>query len=420
MWEQSFLHGRLFHGQLGEKSVKTEPVSWDSLSFGPMRLIRIGYISDREVWVSGRTDNHWYHYTGDSGHLPLVGEQDKDPDLPACFTYYYGRAKDGSGAWGDYFVQNVPPVTETEIPDIHSFEIPLTLQAMDYDRTFSYPPEIKDLLSAFPACYVDRYKRPVQRARGRTYPVAMEKVSTYWRDLPETSYPVVVSLKDSPFAVADLEPEHTPNEKAYFDSLPGWYVERTIRGGYHKLVGCDTKQYKYRRSKNLELLNETQSTFYGIDAEWLSDKPEPLDLTGWEPVGNSGTNAVRPDIPVTARKERPDVERLVWQLRKKADERVSTARARAEALYRADEDLSHGEYAALRALYEQDVAPYRKQIAPDLLPWVLEAYAEGIIPYREKHGTMRQGLPYLVYLGAVIIERKDGCLLWRTENQSSS
>lgn len=376
-----------------------------------MRPIQVYRISDREMWVQEKTKENWYHYLGEYGDIELtLQNQYTQKEIPISieqlgegFFYYYGKAwhKEEEHV---YFVQNTPSVTYNKIPDIKRMQMPFTLQALDYDQTFHYPNDIKQFLSALPACYVDRYKRPIKKAYGRTYPIAMEQVKTTWKDLPETTYPIVVDFRKTPFGVADLEPEHTTEDLEHFHSLPGYYEEETPRGGKHKLVRIEDGTFKFRYSPGLEFIHESQVTLYGIHGKWLCDNPPALDISNYQKIGHT-------EHTITARLERPDVSKEVRLLKEKAIQNVSSGISIAETLYQRDTDISHGEYVALRTLYEQDIAPYANQFDSGLLPWILESYATDVIPHREKHETMRNELPYLVYLAGIIIEKKSH--IWR-------
>lgn len=429
MLEQSALHGRIFRSDLMGKTLVSKPVPLDTIQFGPMRPVQIYRISDKELWVQDKHKGDWYHYLGSFGSLdlPLVGtyprEKIRISDYISGdgFFYYYGKAlcdaknagsRNGKKVEQLYFVQNEPPVSYAGIPDVNRIQIPLTLQTLDYDRSFHYPEKIKTLLEGIPACYVDRYKRPIKQAYGRTYPIAMEQVKTTWKELPETTYPVVVDFGKTSYAVADLEPEHTSDDLAHFMSLPGFYEEETPRGGKHKVVRIDSDSFKFRYSPGLEIINQSQVTLYGIGAKWLKDDPENLDITAYHKIGHT-------EHQVFAVLERPDVSDAVKAIRRKAEENLSMGVEAASQLYRTDPDESHGEFVALRTLYKQDIKPYANQFPSGLLPWILESYASDVITHREKHETMRSGLPYLVYLAAIIIGKED-VKTWEGQSYISS
>ena len=168
-----------------------------------------------------------------------------------------------------------------------------------------------------------------------------------------------------------------------------------------KLIKIDAPDFKFRYSDGLEIINQSQATLYGINGTWLKDNPEPIDVTVYNVVG-------RVERTVVALLERPDVTEAVALLTQKANENLSAGRRIAKNQYMTDPNTSHGEYMVLWTLYQEDLLPYANQFDRQLLPWILEQYAMTIIEHREKHETMRQGLPYLVYLAAIIIEKRGG------------
>ena len=403
MLEQSVLHGKVFCIRQTEKTLTSKAVSINEISFGPMRPIHLYVISDKEIFICDINKDDWYHYKGESGgfHLVLM-EKTRPATIPNVTEhfYYYGKAK-----YKDeehiYFIKNMPPVTMSDIPDVNMIQIPITLQALDYDMTFSYPDKLKEQLGDVLACYTDRYKRPIKHVKDATYPVPIENVTTKFRELTECNYPVVFNFRNTFYGIADLEPHHTEQDMEHFNSLDGYYIEDTPRGGKHKLVLIESSDFKFRYSDGLEIINQSQATLYGINGTWLEDDPKPIDVSVYNAVGHA-------DHKVIAKLDRPDVTQEVMLLKEKAEENLSTGRQAANNFYRTDPDTSHGEFMVLWTLYQEDMLPYAKQFDRELLPWILEQYAMDIIEHREKHETMRMGLPYLVYLSAIIIEIRGG------------
>lgn len=403
MLEQSARYGRVFLSEQKGKYLVSRPADITEIQFGPMRPLCFYPVSDSRMAVEDREQGMWYLYDGADGLLSLT-ETRKDPPEGLSFFqfYYYGLARKQEGEeWVHhrYFVKAQPSVTWEGIPGMETIEIPLTLQRLDYDRTFAYPDRLNEALATIPACYVDRYKRPIRRISGQTFPVSMDEVPTIWRDLPPASYPKAVRFTGTPFGVLDLEPEHTKEDEQVFDNTPAFYTEQTPRGGSHKLVWMKDPGYKFRYSPGLELLGQTQATFYGINGQWIDDRPEPIDLTGWTCVGHT-KREVKTSVT------RPDVSTAVDRLKQKAAEKFSLTRELTAKTYYRDPDVSHADYVALYKLYHGDIKPYASQFPAEDLPWILEAYSEGVIPHREKHETLRNGLPYLVYLASIIIEKE--------------
>lgn len=407
MLEQSETYQRLYLSEVRGKYLVSRPVSLPEVAFGPMRPLFFYPLADEWMIVEDRQQGLWYEYEGKEGLLTRKGKTIPKEDLPplgSSWFYYYGAAfwtdpKTEEEQFHRYFVKSPPAVTREETPGMDIIEIPLTLQRLDYAQTFTYPKELDQALATFPASYVDRYKRPIRRIQGRTYPVSMDKVTTLWKDLGPTTYPKVIRFTDTPFGVADLEPEHTKEDEDLFQQIPGFYQEKTPRGGSHKLVWLKDPGYKFRYSPGLELLGQTQVTFYGIEGVWLEDTPPPMETDGWIPVGH-----VHRDCKT--RLDRPDVTESVKALKERAWQQYSLTRELAAKAYVKDPDPSHADYMALYKLYHGDIKAYADQFPAEDLPWILEAYSQGVIPHREKHETIRNGLPYLVYLASIIIGRE--------------
>ena len=400
MLEQSILHGKVYCVTQTETSLQTKAVALTDISFGPMRPIHLYVISDMEIFICDINKDDWYHYKSDSktSILPLIDKirPESIPQVTEHF-YYYGQAK-YKDEFHTYFIKNMPRVTISDIPDVNTVPFPITLQTLDYEETFTYPDRLRKELANIPACYTDRYKRPIKRTYDATYPISIDKVTTKFIELPMCTYPVVLNFANTIYGIADLEPHHTEEDITHFNSLDGYYVEDTPRGGKHKLVKIESPEFKFRYSDGLEIINQSQATLYGINGTWLNDNPNPIDVTVYKEVGHT-------EHEVIAALDRPNVEREVELLQKKAIENLSIGKQTAERLYRTDADVSHGEYMALWVLYRDDILPYAKQLDRSLLPWILERYAMDVIEHRSKHETMRHGLPYLVYLSAIIIER---------------
>lgn len=400
MLEQSILHGKVYCVAQTETSLQTKAVPLTDISFGPIRPIHLYVISDMEIFICDISKDDWYHYKSDSktSILPLI-DKIRPKSIPQVTEhfYYYGQAK-YKDKFHTYFIKNMPRVTISDIPDVNTIPFPITLQTLDYEETFSYPDQLRKELANIPACYTDRYKRPIKRTHDATYPISIDKVTTKFIELPMCTYPVVLNFANTIYGIADLEPHHTEEDIAHFNSLDGYYVEDTPRGGKHKLVKIKSPEFKFRYSDGLEIINQSQATLYGINGTWLNDNPNSIDVTVYKEVGHT-------EHEIIATLDRPNVEQEVELLRKKAIENLSIGKQTAERLYRTDADVSHGEYMVLWVLYRDDILPYSKQLDRNLLPWILEQYAMDVIEHRSKHETMRHGLPYLVYLSAIIIER---------------
>lgn len=90
-----------------------------------------------------------------------------------------------------------------------------------------------------------------------------------------------------------------------------------------------------------------------------------------------------------------------------------------------DHDLSKYEYSYLAFLYTKmqmliKAAPLKSHTYTDSeCAWLLYTLAKDRIPYREKHETYRQGLPWLLYLSKTIIETYEPAPEKRKKGESS-
>lgn len=403
MLEQSFEHGAVYLSYVQSDRLITKSVRIPDVKFGPSRPVYIVVTNDF-VYVQDANTKIVYLYSG--GHLQAQGTDIPMPEQRRFF-YYYGMAYIPNAKTEEkyypFFTQNRPPKQIDTIPDIRQFEPPRTLQNLGYRQTFTYPVEIIDLLGDIKATYVDRYKRPIRTEKGRTFPISMDKVTTTFKELEPTNYPVVVDLSKTHFAMVDLEPGYTAEDLEHFEQLDGYYLESTPRGGKHLLVPIQSDAFKFRYSEHLEIINEGMVTLYGIEPKILSTTPDYLDTSIYESTIRRVTAPVR--------HVSDDIQRYVDALKAQSDKVASPAKTYARNRYEQESDMSYADYIALYIIYMQDVYPYHKQLPEASLPWILEAYARDVIPWRSKHDTMRNGVPYMVHLANEIIQynkRKDG------------
>ena len=394
MIEQTSLNGKLYLSYISNNTLVSKHIQRAHIQFGPPQPITIFKVQ-KKVYVQYEHTKQLYLYEN---------EQQQDiitpPSLQSGYFYYYGIAsytdKDGHKQQFPYFIQNKPQVMIHEIPDMKTFELPRTLQSLDYDITFIYPNELYNLIGDYQATYVDKYKRPIRCQHGRLYPISIDKVTTTFNMLQPSTYPVVVNLTNTPFAVVDLEPGYTDDDLAHFQSLQGYYKEKTPRGGQHLIVPLTSDTFKFRYSDKLEVINNSMITFYGINGEWLQDNPAPLDISKYNVTNHTTYDKIDTHIP-------QNIQVYVDRIIQKSKQTFSTAHVLAKQKYEQDNDISHGEYLALFILYQRDIKPYISQFPSQEVPWILAAYATKIIPWREKHETMRNGVPYLTYLAHRII-----------------
>lgn len=404
MLEQIRRNGRVYDVKPGEKSVLSKPAVIPQYEFGPYRPVTIYRMNDNEMWVKDEAHGDWYHYRGSSYDMELISKEDVyETSVQGCF-YLYGMARKGEETF-PYFVQDMPYVQKPLIPDVQHMQMPFSMLMLDYGRMFVYPKGLKELLKDCPVAYADRFKRPIVREAGHTYPISLKNQPSKWEDLPESTYPTVADLSGTNFAVLDLEPVHTMEEEAVYESITGYYEEETMRGGKHKLVRLDDTTFKFRYGHGLELIANGMITFYGINGLMLMSDPPPMKTTGFAPVGHVARMMKPMDMP-------EDVVSLVQKLEAYVSD-VPARKARILARHQSNEDNSSREFNILLDLYRELFVNYREEFPENVLPWMLAASASGIIEPREKHETRRNGLPYLVYLSAIICERKEGARIWR-------
>lgn len=404
MLEQTKKNGRVYNVQQGDKSVLSKPAVIPEFEFGPYRPVSIYRIDDNDMWVKDEAHGDWYHYKGEAYPLPLIAKETSHQESGPSSFYLYGAAGHGDEVVS-YFVQDAPYVRKRIIPDIQMMEMPFTMRALDYGMTFTYPEALKKLLENCPVAYADRFKRPVIRSEGHTYPISLAKQSFKWGELPDARYPVVADLAGTHFAVLDLEPSRTKEEEMVYESIMGYYEEETIRGGRHKLVRLDDTTFKFRYGKGLELIANGMITFYGIKGRMLHAAPEPMKTEGFAPVGHVARTMKIADMPA-------EITPLIEKLESYTGD-LYLAKTRIHDKHMFNPDNSNREFNILLDLYKTVVGPYRKMFTEEQIPWVLAACAADIIEPREKHATQRNGLPYLVYLSAIICEKKEGAKIWK-------
>lgn len=404
MLEQIKKNGRVYQVQPAEKSVQSKPVKIPEFAFGPYRPISVYRISDQEMWVKDEAHGDWYHYKGEGYSLSLVERKTSYEEQGQRCFYLYGIAESENEKI-PYFVQDVPYVKTRNIPDIQTMKMPFSMLALNYDRIFTYPEALKKLLGDCPVSYADRFKRPIIRSDGHTYPISLSKQSFRWELLSDSRYPVVADLSGTHFAVLDLEPSRTKEEESVYESVMGYYEEETIRGGRHKLVRLDDETFKFRYGKGLELIANTMVTFYGINGKMLHASPEPMKTTGFTPVGHIARTIKPADIPT-------EIAHLVEKLESYTGD-LFLVKTRIRDKHATNADNSNREFNILLDLYKEVVHPYRNMFTEEQIPWILTACAADIIEPREKHATQRNGLPYLVYLSAIICEKKEGAKIWK-------
>lgn len=398
MIEQSFEHGAVYLSEERTTILTSKPVKVTDIAFGPWRHIQIAH-KDPFVYVKDTRTKTIYLY--ENKQLQITSDTLSMPSDTNHYLYYYGLANHNTDGEFPYYIQNRPQVSYNKTPDIKSFQLPRTLQDLGYDQLFTYPEEIKELLADVQATYVDRYKRPVHHARGRIFPINIDRVDTTVSQLEETNYPIVLNLEGTGFAMVDLEPGYTKEDYNHFEQLDGYYKESTPNGGKHLLVPANSKQFKFRYSEHLEIINEGMVSIYGINGKFLSWKPTPLDVSIYKATQRTAS------VPVTKRKSDKHIKKYVDLLNQQSEKTASSAMDHAKQNFNQNADISYAEYIAIYILYVRDILPYKDNLPADDLPWIVEGYANPVIPWRDKHETQRNNIPYLVHLANEVIQYRE-------------
>ena len=137
----------------------------------------------------------------------------------------------------------------------------------------------------------------------------------------------------------------------------------------------------------------------------LSSNPLPMKTEGFKPVGHIARTIKASDMP-------EEIKLLLAKLETYTGD-MESVKIRIRDKHSGNTDNSNREFNMLLDLYKAALMPYRHEFPEEALPWMLASYAGDIIEPREKHATQRNGLPYLVYLSAIICERKEGAKIWK-------
>lgn len=398
MIEQSFQHGAVYLSQIRGDMLTSKAVKVSDILFGPWRHIRIAR-KEPFIYVEDISTNIIYLY--EDKNLQVETTAITFPKDVESFFYYYGMAHHKKDGEFPYFIQNRPKVSYKKTPDIQTFILPRTLQNLGYNRKFTYPKRLRELLANVPATYVDRFKRPIKHVEGRVFPVNIENVETTFSDLKESNYPFVINIVNTDFIMVDLEPNYTKEDLRHFESLDGYYIESTPRGGKHLLARGDSDLFKFRYSDQLEIINEGMVSIYGIDAEYIGNYPKDIDLSQYDQTKRTVS------VPVKAKESDETIQKYVDLLKEQNKKKLSIAKDIAKRKYEQNDDLSYAEYMAIYILYVRDIMPYKEHLPEDDLPWIVESYSRDIIPWRDKHESQRNNVPYLVYLANEAIQYRE-------------
>lgn len=422
MLEQSSLNGAVYLSlelvENGKPKLITKNAILSNIQFGPPSeiilhqnprtdLILMEYVNeDSEGYLYKKSKDKWIK-------IDQIKSTTQIDDTLNRYLYGMATYKDKDITYTvPYMIQNEPPnITLDIVPKRDECIMPPTLTGYPYDRIFTYDDRLINLIGNLTATYTDKYKRPLHPAfikSNKYFPVALENISTTFKEISNNPkpFPIVVMLNSSKtsaeFACIDLEPEYTPEELAIAESFDAYYVEDTPRGGKHYLVkpNKDNTEFKYRISEHLEVQVHCLITFYGINGKYLTDNPKESSFDKYTAVGRNKMSMISTDVP-------EDIADIVSEVTKAVEILGTTGKIKAQRAYKTIPDASRADFTALARLYYTDIIQFKNEIPIESLPWVLAEYASTIIPARLKHSTLRNGVPYLVYLANKIIFKGD-------------
>lgn len=371
-------------------TVKTEAIPPGRVLWGQPYQGSFSVVNDRLYFTSGYT----YEYVNSQWQyvpMNLNGE-----------PYYFGLAL-VDGVTYPYYVKDIPTPTVNLPVQLELMEPPHTWTGFPYEQTFSLLPELVEILKDIPATYVDRYKRPLNAAlvdRHRYYPKTVKESGYTLGQLRQgTHFPCVIDLNQFSvdgvkFGILDLEPGYTDTDLEWLQSFDIIYEEETPRGGKHFLFKHTSDRYKYRLTPNLEILTNALVTLYGINGRIINLNAQPSKLD------DSLAVDYNPIEVVTAES---DVNQIVeWLL---ARNKGGLGRSNMQRRYERESqvDMSSAEFNAMRHLYVREIKMFESMMTESDVPWVLGEYARHVLPYREKHDSLRKGIPYIVYTAQKVI-----------------
>lgn len=411
MIEQSTLNGPIYLSESSGKILKSQQISPNDILFGPYK----------SIFIKGCEDHSFKYKYIDTTNAYHVINQEQNPceDFADGFFYNVGLClyEDTEHL---YFIQNDPVISKPELVMEKDIMIaPSSLIGYPYTQKFHISKDLVNYIGKdLPATYVDKFKRPLNPTflkNGIYLPINIDHITTTLDEITSVDkyFPVVVNFKNTDYAIVDLEPNHTPDELKNAESLNYFYKEDTPRGGKHYIIKTHSSGFKYRISENLEIINQSMCTLYGINPvlNLTNTEYEDLDSKNYTVIGNKSTTVVKSD------KDYSKTIQAIHSFHKES----SPSYHHIKNNYENDKDASHADFIALYILYLEDIKPalfndpivqgslFQKNdsYTYDDLPWILYEYAMtlNIIPYRDKHSTLRKGVPYLVYVASAVIDR---------------
>lgn len=402
MLEQSNLNGVVYKSVHQGKTLATTKVNITDVKFGkPIEVIIHRNPHTTSTLIEDVATKTGYIYDELGSFVKTVQAVTSPDDI--CKSYKYGIAE-VDGEKHNYLIQNNPPVSIDDLPDLLKFEMLPTMIGYPYSETFTYSDELIHILGDVRATYVDSYKRPLNPyiINSRIFlPIGIDKVTTTFKEVvnKHSHFPIVCELTDTEFAVIDLEPDYTDEDYQIAESYPAIYKETTPRGGIHYLIRTNSKAFKFRHTPKLEIIVNSMVTFYGT-GQVINKKAELV--TDFHEADEMG----KQHIEVAQASQ--DVKELVDRIQEYSNHEGWLGEEAVRLEYTHNFDLSHADFMASINLYKHNVKPYisnhiNTNIQKEDLPWILAEYMSRLIEFRLKHNRTIQGVPYLVYIATKVV-----------------
>jgi hypothetical protein len=224
------------------------------------------------------------------------------------------------------------------------------------------------------------------------------------------------------FLVLDIEKTCPPEIALELLKLPNFYSEVSMSGkGYHLVLPLPTNFWEYPIATGKKVLKEEHGWYEILLDHWVTFTREPvpagllrpdLEPGAWEllyaALAEGAIEAPTSEFDLSA--ERPDIPRLEQILD------LMTRKPLEKSLEDFNSDYSRFEFSALGVLYNR-MRPILVAIAdaePDAVldesakSWLIYEAATRILPHREKHDEIRNGLPLLLNAAVALVARRLG------------
>lgn len=223
--------------------------------------------------------------------------------------------------------------------------------------------------------------------------------------------------------VLDIEKTCPPEVAAELLKIPALYAERSMSGrGYHLVLPLPANFWAFPIAAGKRVLKEEHGWFEILLDHWVTftrnvlpgtDLPEP-DLSGhawedlYETLAGKAVEAPTTEFDVSA--ERPEIVRLDQIIE------LMTRRGLEKSLDDFNGDFSRFEFSSLGTLYNR-LAPILVAVQdaePDAVfdasakSWLIYEAATRLLPPRDKHDEIRNGMPLLLNAAVSLVARRLG------------